>query len=112
MIRRACQTAALPRLERVESRGDVFLPESKSRAESNCMFISCGLSAQRPHSAVANFNFDHIQRARRRTVQNVSRRGIESAFVTWTLESLMLARVIHRTREVRALLAVRVVLAA
>src|SRR5439155_26445292 len=59
-----------------------------------------------------DFNFNHSQRARRRAVQDSSRLGIESAVVTWTLESLVLARVIYWTREMRALLAVRVVLTA
>src|SRR5215831_8474890 len=116
MIRRACQTADWPRSVRdldvlsciriVDAAGLISQRFSWRRFRRQTL---TRLAAQRPHLAVAYFEFDLIQRPRRRSVQDVSGGGVESAFMTGTLQSLALACVIDRTGQVRTLLAIRVI---
>src|SRR5215218_8007446 len=65
------------------------------------------LSTGGPHFTAAHFNFDHIERPWRWAIEHVAVRGIKRPFMTRTLQPFVLTFVIHRTREMSALLPVR-----
>ena len=67
------------------------------------------LTTDGPNLSVAHFHFNRVERARWWTIKNVSRGGIERAFMTRTFQPLMIARVINRTTQVRTFLPIRVI---
>src|SRR5215208_1605563 len=98
IINRACQTAAWPAFE---CRRVVL--------KSACMFAARGLPRHCPDLSVASFNRDNIKRSRRWSIKNVAGRGVKRTFMTGTLETLLIARVVNRTTQVSTLLPVSVI---
>jgi hypothetical protein len=73
------------------------------------MFDTRGLATDGPNLAVPRLDCDGVEGTRRWTIKNLARRGVESAFVTRTLEALVIARIVNGTTQVRALLTVSVI---
>src|SRR5262249_1517259 len=100
MISRACQTAACPvRERRGELRIDVL--------DSACMLTCRRFSSRRPDLSSAQFHFDSVQRTWRRTEKHVACGRIECSFVTRAFQTLVLTRVVNRTTQMGAFLAIR-----
>src|SRR5215208_7201663 len=98
IINRACQTAAWPAFE---CRRVVL--------KSACMFAARGLPRHCPDLSVASLNLDSIKRSWRWPIKNVAGRCVKRTFMTGTLETLLIARVVTGTTQVSTLLPVSVI---
>src|SRR4029078_4896272 len=101
MINRACHTAVCPGLARrfvtdVDFDANDFKSASILRHRRR--------SADGPNLAVAHLELDRVKGARRWTKKNLARRGVEGALMTRAFKSLVFAREINGTTQVRALL--------
>src|SRR5215203_1485162 len=84
--------------------------ERETLVNGRFAYSTQGTSSDGPYRSVAYLSFNQIKWAWRWSIQNISSRGIEGAFMTGTLEALVLARVIHGTSKVSALLSESVIL--
>ena len=87
----ACQTADRPRGT------PIFFGIKRAVLSLVSTFISAHLPADGDHLAAMGFEIDLIQRSRWRAVQNLAGPGVETSFVTRTLEPIVLFRVVDRT---------------
>src|SRR5215213_8867018 len=73
------------------------------------MFAAHGPPGHCPDLSVASLNLDNIKRSGRWPIKNVAGRGVKRTFMTGTLETLLIARVVNRTTQVSTLLPVSVI---
>jgi hypothetical protein len=59
--------------------------------------------------SIPHFYFNRIERTWRWTIKHIARAGIERPFMTRAFKPLVFARIVNRTTQVRAFLAIRVI---